>query len=72
MMRKKIDHRECDNCGKVAEQKDPVFGGSPFINWFSVNKASGHTHYPQTIIGPWDFCSVDCTIKFLENNYGKV
>lgn len=71
-MRKKVDYRECDNCGKVVEQKDNEFGGSSFMNWFSVDKVSWYTHYPQENISPWDFCSVDYTIKFLEKHCGKV
>ena len=64
-MKKTINERVCDGCGKAVQQSEVMFGGSPFGGWLSVLRTDGSTHFPKAINGPWDFCSKACCIKFL-------
>ena len=67
-MRKKIDQRTCDHCGKVVEQSEMMFGGSPFNGWLAVERTDGSTCIPRADNGPWDFCCAACCIAFLSAN----
>ena len=70
-MRKQIDHRECDHCGKVVKQSEMMFGGSPFNGWLSLERIDGSTLIPRADNGPWDFCGAACCVQFLTANKGS-
>lgn len=64
MSRRNIDERKCDQCEKVVTQSEKMFGGSPFNSWLQVIRTDGTTVLPRKDNGPWDFCCIDCLIKF--------
>jgi len=66
-MRRQIDERQCDECGKSqANATGRMVGCSPWGGWITVEITDGLTMLPRPHNGPWDFCSVDCAVKFLE------
>ena len=69
LMKKKIDRRVCDECKKVVEQSEIMFGGSPFNGWLTVHRTDGSTAIPRRDNGPWDFCCDACAIKFLKRSH---
>ena len=70
-MKKKIERRECDECGAVKEQSEIMFGGSPFNGWLNVTRTDGSTVIPRRDNGPWDFCGEKCAITFLSRKEPK-
>jgi hypothetical protein len=62
------ENRKCDHCGKVAEQSEMMFGGSPFNGWLRVERTDRGSQIPKAENGPWDFCAAACCVQFLTAN----
>jgi hypothetical protein len=68
-MKKKIDRFICDQCGKMVDQEDIQFGGSPFHGWYTLDKVIGGTsvmHIEGRRSWPRDYCCKECLSKALE------
>ena len=71
-MRRQIDERTCDQCGKVAEEaiNNCTIGGSVWSGWLRVERTGGSTALAalQRDNGPWDFCGAECAVEYLAAN----
>lgn len=71
-MRREIDERTCDQCGKVASEasNNRMIGGSVWSGWLRVERTGGSTGLAalQRNNGTWDFCGAACCIEFLSAN----
>lgn len=71
-MRRQIDVRTCDQCGKVASEAtdNRMIGGSVWSDWLRVERTGGSTALAalHRDNGPWDFCRTECAVKHLTAN----
>ena len=64
-MKKQIEQWKCNNCDKIVEQSEPMYGGSPFSGWICLTIIDGGTRFPRQDNVPLDFCCKQCCVKFL-------
>lgn len=70
-MKKQIERRICDECGKTVDQSEMTIGGSPFHGWLEVVVTDGSTMLPRRGLGNLDFCCNECAVTFLKSVIGS-
>ena len=63
-MKRQIEERTCDQCGKSVRMNPAVYGGNPFAGWIQVSMENGSIFLPACRL--WDFCCKHCAIKYID------